>query len=231
MGVDASHDRVLVLAAHEDDEVLGCGGTIAKLVEAGDHVRVLWFTTGIPPRAQNHELMASFRRRKDAARAIEILGCEACYHHASDTYACCTLDTIPVLELTQIIAQHITEFQPNTVFTHWTGDTHQDHRRISEAALIVTRPTLKQSVRRVLMYETAGNTDWAPTAFHPTVFVPLTQKHVDAKARALSVYSTEICMAPHPRSVDGVYNSAKYRGMQCGARFAEGFVLVRAIED
>ena len=121
--------------------------------------------------------------------------------------------------------------KPGTLLTHWAGDPSQDHRRVTEAALIATRPKPGQSVRSLLMYETLSNSEWTGgPAFTPNVFVPISAAHVQKKTQALAAFETELHGWPHPRSSTGIETIAAMRGMQIGSPFAEAFHMVRTVD-
>lgn len=225
---------VAIFCAHTDDETLGCGGLIQLLQERGTEVHVRWFAYGVPPRpSYNDDEVRAIGERREATRhgalAALSLPNERC-GYLNNTPPC-QLDTVPVLDLTRKIEAFLREIQPVTVLTHWSGDSAQDHRRVTEAVVIATRPKPGQRLRNVLMYETLSNSEWSMApAFAPSVFVPLTERHVAQKAKALAGFTTELMTWPHPRSTKGVETLATMRGMQIGVDFAEGFQLVRGID-
>ncbi len=220
--------RVLVVAAHPDDEVLGVGGTIAWHVARGDEVVVLLLTDGVTARHSVTE------PQKAAARqACRELGVEdIVFANLPDE----GLDGMPLLEIIRPISQLVREVRPRVVYTHHRGDANQDHRAAFEATLVAVRPFGDNPVERVLCYEVASSTEWGPPfadwAFLPNVHVDISST-LEAKLRAIEAYretfQSEIKPFPHPRSPEAVRFYAQQRGITVGMTAAEAFVLVREL--
>ena len=216
--------RVLVIAAHMDDEAIGVGGTIAKHVDSGDEVSVCV----VCRRAYDHQFdPVAVRKEKDAAeRAAAILGyTDLRFLDLRDELLDeRLLDTIVPLE------QCIEVVRPTVVYTHHRGDTHQDHRAVFAASTVACRTISRHKVRRVLVYEVASATDTAPPfpeyAFQPNFYVDI-EGFLDRKVKATKAYKREIREFPHPRSAKGVEILAAKRGMEIGFRAAEAFMVVR----
>ena len=231
-----SAERILVVAAHPDDEVLGCGGTIAKYREARHELRVVFLAEGItarynPDEFHLPEVIGKIERRNaNAKRALALLGVDDKQVFTS-LRNCCRLDQTPLIDLTKEIEEHLTDFGPTRLFTHSTGDTNIDHGLVHRAVLTATRPiATARRLRAIYAFEVLSSSEWNPLQpFAPTVFHDITG-HIDAKIASLAAYEDEMRVAPHPRSPDVVRALATYRGAQMGAAFAEGFVLVRGID-
>ena len=224
---------VVVFCAHTDDEALSCGGLVQRLADSGVEVHVQWLTYGVPPRPLYKECdlsELSVIREQGRHAAIERLGLdpEHCgYLHA---YRTAEMDGVLLIDLTRRIEDYLRIVKPRTVLTHWSGDPAQDHRRVTEAVVIATRPKPESPHHNLLMYETLSNSEWTTgTAFTPNVYVPLTAAQVERKVEALSGYKTEIMEWPHPRSRRGVETLAAMRGMQVGVEYAEAYMLVRSV--
>jgi LmbE family N-acetylglucosaminyl deacetylase len=227
-------ERILVIAAHPDDEVLGCGATIFKLSQLGKVVKVLILGEGSTCRYQGNEITseiaqaAILQRTSFAKDSMKVLGVD---DYSFLNYPCGRFDTIPLIELGQRIESVIDDFQPDTVFTHSAFDTNNDHKLSFQAALQATRPFPSQVVQRLLSYEVLSSTEWSfSEAFKPNYFIDIT-KSIDAKIEAFNCYSeTESGEFPHPRCDEGLLILAKQRGMQVGLKYAEAFVMIRDIK-
>lgn len=225
------HKSVLVLAAHPDDEVLGCGGTLAKLVNEGTQVHVAFVADGVYSRKgdraiQQAELTA---RRNAAQRACGSLGVQSVsFGDLPDN----RMDTVALLEVTQVIEQLIQEHRPDTIFTHHAGDVNVDHRRLHEAVVTACRPQSGHPVKTLLCFEVASSTEWqlpgSAPVFSPNWFVDISATFA-RKMSALEAYSAELRAWPHPRSLQGVTHLAHWRGATVGVDAAEAFVLGRRL--
>lgn len=217
---------IVVIAPHPDDEVLGCGGAIARHTDCGDDVHVVAVTRADPVLYPESEEIAF---RQEVAAAHQLLGV------ATTTYLdfpAPRLDTIAGYELADAIAQVIRQLHPHTVYLPHHGDLHTDHRRVYEATLVATRPVNGCSVRQLLGYETLSETDWSPpradSAFLPTVFIDI-QPYLATKLKAMTCYGTELKPFPHPRSLEALSALATLRGATAGLVAAEAFTLIRQI--
>ncbi|MCR6672047.1 PIG-L deacetylase family protein [Devosia ginsengisoli] len=218
--------NVLVIAAHPDDEVLGCGGTIAKYVRTGAVVNVAFLADGVYSRAQVDD--AELIRRQQAARtALRILGANA---PSFGAFPDNRMDSVPLLDIIKSVEQRIDEYQPDLVLTHHAGDVNVDHRLIHEAITAACRPQAGHPVKSLRFFEVASSTEWqipgsAPT-FAPTWFEDISATF-EAKMAALDAYAMEMRAWPHPRSMEGVAALARWRGATIGVDAAEAFVLGR----
>ena len=221
---------VLVVAAHPDDEALGCGGTIARHAADGDDVFVAFLADGVTSRAPGADHSAGVSRRQDAARsAARILGVrDVRFGDLPDN----RLDTLPLLALAQAVEAVIDDVAPTTIYTHFAHDLNVDHRLVHEAVMTAVRPQPGSSVATVLTFETASSTEWrtpqAATAFAPDWFVDITGT-LELKLQALDAYAEEMRPWPHPRSREAVGHLAHWRGSTVGRVAAEAFVLARHI--
>lgn len=226
-------NRVLVVAAHPDDEVLGCGATIRKLVELGAQVRIVILGEGSSCRysvkqIRSDEVRAAItQRRAFADQAIEVLGVNDAWF---GDFPCGRFDTVPVIEIGKTIESHIAQFLPDTVITHHGQDTNSDHRITFNAVNTATRPMPGNCVRTVLAFETPSSTEWRfVDTFQPSLFVEVSNQ-ISSKIRAFDCYfETEGRAFPFPRSPEGLITLARFRGMQVGIEAAEAFVIVRTL--
>lgn len=218
--------KILVIATHPDDEVLGCGGVMARHAAAGDSVHVLVVTRGAPelyPPAQIEAL------RCELAEAHAVLGVTAA--HFLD-FPAPKLDSIPNHELADAIGALLHSLQPDAVFLPHRGDVHADHRAVHQAALVAARPAGDTRIARLLAYETLSETEWgspsAADAFLPTVFADITG-HLESKLKAIACYRSQLKEFPHPRSLQAIEALARLRGSAAGYAAAEAFMLIREI--
>lgn len=213
-------DRVLVIAAHPDDEALGCGGTIARHVADGDTVHVLFVADG-----ETARVMAAKPNRNIAAfEASKVLGTQPPIFL---DYADQKLDTLPLLEITQAIEKNIAEIKPTIVYTHHAGDLNNDHRIVHQAAMTALRPLPGSTVRAIYAFEVLSSTEWG-SGFAPDHFVIL-MSELDRKVAALHRYGDEMRNAPHARSFEAVEALAILRGAACGVHYAEAFMTLRSV--
>ncbi|OAB58145.1 GlcNAc-PI de-N-acetylase [Phormidium willei BDU 130791] len=221
--------RTLVIAAHPDDEVLGCGGSIAAQNSQGNSVQVMFLADGVSSRGG--EASAELQRRHDAAHtAAELLGIESVsFADFPDNQ----LDTVPLLRVVQRIEERITQYQPDTILTHHAGDVNIDHQCVHQAVITACRPQPGYPVKTLLFFEVPSSTEWQPpgsaAAFLPNWFIDISDT-LERKLEALAAYSEELRDFPHPRSVEAVEALARWRGATVGVRAAEAFVLGRRIE-
>jgi LmbE family N-acetylglucosaminyl deacetylase len=221
--------RVLVVAAHPDDEVLGCGATIAKHTRQGVEFNVLFIAEGSSCRFSNPDCVESVAaidlRCEQAIYSLSLLGVKRYYFK---NLTCGRLDQVPIIEINKSIEMAINEFQPDTVLTHWANDANNDHRIVCRATVMATRPSSHNTVKRVLSYEVLSSSEWAfGEAFAPNSFEQIEEIDLSLKWRSLAAYETEVKAYPFPRSEQGVRIQAMSRGMQAGVPLAEAFILIR----
>jgi LmbE family N-acetylglucosaminyl deacetylase len=227
-------DRVLVVAAHPDDEVLGCGGVLARHVANGDRVNVLLVADGEGSRltaAAVDVADTQYEMRRHAARqAATILGtCEPKFLNLPDQ----RLDTIALLDLTREIERELFANEPQIVYTHHFGDLNEDHRRVAQAVLTACRPLPGARLRRLMTFEVLSSTEWgvgvAPSPFQPTCFVDISA-YLEIKMKALKAYDAEMRAFPHPRCYEMIRALAELRGATVGVTAAEAFQLIRDVQ-
>ena len=229
----SENNSVLVVAAHPDDEVLGCGGTIAKHAIAGDNVQILIVAEGATSRhAERSRINASFELDCLAASADASKGILGAAGLEMLSLPDNRLDCVDRLELIKIIEERIQEHAPNIVYVHHAGDVNIDHRRLHEAVVTACRPIPNQPVRRILSFEVSSSTEWqAPGSapfFCPNWFVDISAQW-PRKREALVAYSSEMRPWPHARSLEAIEHLARWRGAQIGVEAAEAFCLLRQI--
>lgn len=226
-------DSVLVVAAHPDDEVLGCGGTIARHADAGDQVQVLIVAEGATSRQQQRDRLQAGDELSTLAQAAQtagsILGAAGVeLFDLPDN----RLDSLHRLDLIKRIEQHVDRHKPQVVYVHHAGDVNVDHRRLHEAVVTACRPTPGYPARRLLSFEVASSSEWQPPgsapAFQPNWFVDISVQW-QRKREALVAYASEMRPWPHARSLEALEHMARLRGSQVGVEAAEAFCLLRQV--
>ena len=224
-------ESILVVAAHPDDEVLGCGGTIAHHADAGDQVQVLIMAEGATSRQQQRDRLQASDELSTLAEAAQtagsILGAAGVeLLDLPDN----RLDSLDRLDLIKHIEQRINRYQPQVVYVHHAGDVNVDHRRLHEAVVTACRPTPTHSVKQLLSFEVASSSEWQPPGsappFLPNWFVDISDQWL-RKREALLAYSSEMRSWPHARSLEALEYLARWRGAQVGVEAAEAFCLLR----
>ena len=223
--------KVLVIAAHPDDEVLGCGGTITRHAAAGDEVHVVILAEGVTSRD---------KIRKRSRRSTELLILAETAHAANKILGARSLtlhdlpdnrlDAINLLDVVKLVENHLHEVTPDIVYTHHAGDLNIDHRRVHDAVITACRPLPGQTVKTLLFFEVPSSTEWQPPgsapSFSPDWFIDVS-KTLPTKLQALRAYQAEMKPWPHPRSLEAVEHLARWRGASVGVTAAEAYVLGR----
>ena len=226
-------NSVAVLAAHPDDEVLGCGGTLARMALSGRAVHILLMADGETARAGDASPSidpARLAARTAAAEnACTRLGCASVEVLVLPDNR---LDGMELLDVVKRIESFLERYQPSTVLTHHAGDVNIDHRIVHEAAIAACRPQPGHPVKELLFFEVPSSSEWRPpgsaTSFNPNWFVDISTT-LATKLDALQAYEAELRAFPHPRSVRAVEALARWRGATVGVDAAEAFVLGRNI--
>jgi LmbE family N-acetylglucosaminyl deacetylase len=233
MPLSAVPRTVLVVAAHPDDEALGCGGTLARWAAAGARVHVAFLADGVNSRRDSDRdpsLDAALQARRAAAEAAcAVLGAASVQF---GTHPDNRMDTVPLLDVVKDVEALVARHRPDTLLTHHAGDLNVDHRRVHEAVLTACRPQRGHPVRTLLMFEVPSSTEWqlpgSAPVFAPNWFVDIGPT-LPAKLDALRAYAAELREAPHPRSLAGIQALAAWRGATVGCDAAEAFMLGRQL--
>lgn len=217
----------MVVAAHPDDEVLGCGGTIARHTSEGDEVYVVFMADGVNARVDSEP--ESVERRNEAAdNAARLLGvAELRFLGLPDN----RLDGLPLLDVVQPLEAHVRAIQPELIYTHHHGDLNVDHRITHQAVMTACRPQPGFCVKEIYAFEVLSSTEWQTPGyrtFDANVFVDISS-YVETKRAALVSYGEEMREEPHSRSIENVIRQAQLRGNAVGLDYAEAFMLVRSI--
>ena len=219
---------VAVIAAHPDDEVLGCGGTIARMASEGSSVHILLMADGETSRQEFNQERVKIRSAS-ALYAGKVLGCASVKQL---TLPDNKMDSMALLDVIRPIEAFINEYRPDVVFTHHSGDVNIDHRIVHDAVIAACRPQPDFFVRELFFFEVPSSTEWRPPSsgelFCPNYFFDIS-KTLEIKLQALSSYQDELRTFPHPRSLKAVEALATWRGATVGVNSAEAFILARKL--
>ncbi|SFR48487.1 N-acetylglucosaminyl deacetylase, LmbE family [Robiginitalea myxolifaciens] len=222
-----SFQKILVIAAHPDDEVLGVGGTIPLLAQAGKTVDVLIFTDGSSTQYAGDDKILE-HKFKEAELAMKTMGANLLPRM---TFPDMRLDTVAHVDKNSALGEIIQKGQYDTVFVQDHTDVNRDHKEIYDSAVVACRPVPGQCVRYLLSYYVNSSTEWGNILggqwFSPNVFVDISET-LEIKLKAMEAYQTELRDHPHPRSLEGLRTAAAYFGNTVGYQYAEPFRLIFA---
>lgn len=221
--------KILVVAAHPDDEILGCGGTMAKHAQAGDEVQVLILAQGLTSRDSSVGQKKLDQLHQTAIKANKSLGVKKVHFAQLPDNK---LDTVALLDIAKVVEDRIDKFQPQIIYTHAANDLNQDHRQTHQAVFVAARPQPGQSVKEIFLFEVPSSTEWQDphfgSPFMPEMFVDI-KSTLKLKLKALKFYKGEMRAWPHSRSFKGVESLANWRGSSIGVEAAEAFLVGRSI--
>lgn len=218
---------IVVVAAHSDDEALGCGGTLARHAAAGDDVHLVFLADGVTSRSGASEA-GRIEREAAAARAHKCLGVRSVSYLAFPDNR---LDSVPLLEIVQRLEETLAPLAPEVIYTHHHGDLNVDHRITHEAVMTACRPLPGGTVREIYAFEVMSSTEWrgpGMVPFAPQLSVDISA-YLDTKLTALAAYQLEMRPAPHSRSIEHIRALALHRGHSAGVHAAEAFMVVRVL--
>ena len=219
-------NKILIVAAHPDDEILGCGGTMIKLKNTSD-INVVFMTDGISARGVN-DIKKKLRRKKcdDLFKYLKLK--KPIFFDFPDN----KMDEVPLLKIVKKLETLIQKIKPKTIFTHYSDCLNIDHKITSQAVMTACRPLKDNSVKKILSFEILSSTEWAKfknKGFEPNYFVDISGQF-KKKIIAMKFYQKELRKYPHSRSLKAIESLARFRGVSSGVDFAEGFYLNRWIE-
>ena len=223
--------KILIIAAHPDDEILGCGGTMARLAQEGHDVYTVILGEGITSRdstrqRNKHEDEISDLKKQihEANRLLEVK--EVFSFDLPDN----RFDSVPMLDVIKIVEQVKDNIKPDIIFTHYEQDLNVDHRITYRAVLTATRPMKEETVKEIYAFEVLSSTEWNyPLSYSPDCFFDISRT-INLKESAMSVYTSELRPYPHPRSLKGIRLQAQTWGMKTGTDFAEAFKVIRFLK-
>ena len=221
-----STSTVLIVAAHPDDEVLGCAATAARRAARGDAVHVAILGSGLAARAPADDAaLASLR--EDAGAVADMLGVKSVrFANLPDN----RFDTVALLDIVKQVEHWLEDVAPDAVYTHHPGDLNVDHRLTFQAVLTATRPLPEAGVRELYAFEVPSATEWAfqrlEPPFRPSVFEDVTDT-IELKLACMARYAGEARAFPHPRSAEALRATARRWGSVAGMAYAEAFELIR----
>ena len=218
---------ILVVAAHADDEVLGCGGAIARHIAEGDSVHVVFLADGVTSRLHvgADDLTQRMRAAENARRVLNITSNS--FLGLPDNQ----LDSISLIEVIQPLEAIVARIKPKIIYTHHYGDLNIDHQIAHKAVMTACRGMPESSVKEILTFEVMSSTEWSSVGlspFLPNYFIDISE-FLELKIRALEEYSHEMRQSPHTRSIEHITLLAKHRGFCIGVNAAEAFMAMRII--
>ncbi len=228
--------RIMLVVAHPDDELLGLGASMHKLIKQFNcKIKVVILGEGITSRSDardvkkwKKELATHKQNIKNAAKAIG--------YHEVKTYDFPDnrFDSVALLDIVKVIEKEKNDFKPEIIFTHHGGDTNVDHRQTFDAVITATRPMSHEVVKTIIAFETPSSTEWQafnhPNYFKPNLFLEVSKKDVDAKIKGMESYEFEKRKYPHPRSPKALEIQCQRNGVIVGKEYAEAFMLIRSIQ-
>lgn len=218
--------KILIVVAHPDDEVLGCGGTVARMISEGHDAYTLILSEGATSR-KNWTEAQSKELKKQIVDANKIMKVEETFVY---DFPDNKFDSVPLLDIVKTVNHVREKVKPNVIFTHFRNDLNVDHRITYQAVLTATRPMQYESVKTVYSFEILSSTEWNfPLSFAPNVFFDISGT-LCTKLKAMNIYKNEIRDGNHPRSRRGIITNAQYWGLKVGLEYAEAFEVVRNVK-
>jgi LmbE family N-acetylglucosaminyl deacetylase len=214
--------KILIIAPHPDDEVLGCGGTIKRYSKEGNDVFLCIVTKAYTPDWTEDYIKA---RNSEIIHSSKTLGIKKTFLLDFPTVK---LDTVPQKELNDKIAEIINKINPDILLIPSGSDLNRDHRLVFEASLVSARP-IGNKIKKISIYEVLSETEWGFKPFAPTEYINISGT-IKYKLKAMSCYKSELRKYPHPRSLKGITILAEKRGMESGLSAAEAFITIREIK-
>ncbi|MEA2099792.1 MAG: PIG-L deacetylase family protein [Campylobacterota bacterium] len=223
--------KILIVASHPDDEVLGCFGTVARLIKEGYEAYTLILGEGKTSRDD----IRIVENKKDEIeilnteiqKANNIIGVKKVF---VESFPDNRFDSVDILDIVKVISKVKDKIKPDIIFTHFENDLNIDHCITYKAVITATRPMQNECVKEIYSFEILSSTEWNyPLSFSPDTFFDISDT-IDLKIKAMKEYSSELCEYPHPRSLEGIELNAKYQGMRVGKKYVEAFKSVRVIK-
>ena len=214
--------KILIFAPHNDDEVLGAGGTLSRFADQGNDVFVCEVTSG-----ENKVIVDKIK--SEALKAHAIIGVKQTFFLDLPVVA---INQVPVSEINEKMLEIVKIVDPEIAFIPHKGDIHTDHVEVAKSAMVALRPVTAPNLKAIYAYETLSETEWnipaVENAFIPNVWSDITN-YLEIKLQAMNCYQTQIKEFPHPRSLEAIEALAKYRGSNICVKYAESFMLIRSL--
>lgn len=223
--------RILIIVAHPDDEVLGCFGTVARLIKEGYEAYTLILGEGKTSRDEIRKVENKENEIKvlntEMQRANNTIGIKKVF---VESFPDNRFDSVDLLDIIKVILKVKDEIKPDIIFTHYEHDLNIDHQITYKAVITATRPMKEECVKEIYSFEILSSTEWNyPLSFSPNTFFDISET-LDLKISAMKEYQSELCIYPHPRSLKGIKLNAKYQGMRVGKKYVEAFKSIRIIK-
>jgi len=223
--------KILIIAAHPDDEVLGCFGTVARLINEGYEAYTLILGEGKTSRDEQRVVENKKNEieelNTEIQKANDTIGIKKVF---VESFADNRFDSVDLLDIIKVISKVKEEIKPHIIFTHYEHDLNIDHQITYKAVITATRPMQDECVKEIYSFEILSSTEWNyPVSFSPDTFFDISDT-IDLKIDAMKEYTSELCEYPHPRSLEGIELNAKYQGMRVGKEYVEAFKSVRVIK-
>ncbi|WP_261903491.1 PIG-L deacetylase family protein [Vibrio fortis] len=223
-------NSILIVTAHPDDEVFGCGGTIARHISNGDKVAIHFMTDGVSARDYDNSVEAQIRK-ESALIALNELGVDADNVTFGD-FPDNQMDTVPLIKVAKSVEESLAKVKPRIIYTHFSDDLNVDHRITHQAVMTACRPQSHSTVKEIYCYEVMSSTEWnshSQNKFNPNKHINI-DDFWSKKLAALNAYSRELRAFPHSRSIEAIEALAIWRGASVGLNKAEAFQIERIIE-
>ncbi|MBM9501957.1 PIG-L family deacetylase [Leptospira sp. 201903071] len=224
---------ILTIAAHPDDEILGCGATMARLAAEGCEIHILILAEGLTSRQDTRDRKSKLKELSELSQTASLAGKEV----GAKTIEVLDfpdnrMDSVDRLDIIKVIEKKIEKIKPQVVFTHNKSDLNIDHRIVCDSVITACRPFPEQTVKEIYFFEVPSSTEWqignqAEAAFVPNYFVSIEDEYLQKKMNALKIYSSEMRTFPHSRSIEAVAALAVWRGASIGFKAAEAFSIGR----
>lgn len=223
--------KVLIVAAHPDDEVLGCFGTVAKLIKQGYEAYTLILGEGKTSRDESRDYENKKEEiatlNNEIKKANDIIGIKKVF---VESFPDNRFDSVDLLDMVKTVSRVKDEIKPDIIFTHYEKDLNIDHQITYKAVITATRPMENETVKEIYSFEILSSTEWNyPLSFSPDIFYDISDT-LDLKIEAMKQYGSELREYPHPRSPEGIELNAKYHGMRVGKKYIEAFKSIRVIK-
>ena len=223
--------KILIVVAHPDDEVLGCFGTVARLIKEGYEAYTLILGEGKTSRDESRIV----ENKKDE---LEVLNQEIVEANRTigikkvfiETFPDNRFDSVDLLDIIKAISKVKEEIKPDIIFTHYEHDLNVDHQITYKAVIAATRPMIDECVKEIYSFEILSSTEWNyPLSFSPDTYFDIGDT-IKLKLDAMKKYDSELCNYPHPRSLEGIELNSKYQGMRVGKEYVEAFKVIRSVK-